>query len=190
MAEPPLADRFLSAVSWRQVFRLLQYQSCKSPSPGEFFQIYRRIQPNADPTRALVQARRAASFAAAHRRRDSDEPALARVGTNGTGRRSESGAAGPGPGNLSRRHQRPYSAHVRACDMRAGPVVWFTHLFAASETPGAPLHARDLGTDLRDLQNLSDNSRQISVDPGSLHRSRHGALLRRIAAHGSDQGDH
>ena len=53
---------------------------------------------------------------------------------------------------------------------------------AAQEPAGAPVDARDLGADLRDVQDLSDPAGQVPADPRGLHRDDHRVLLRRAAA--------
>ena len=53
------------------------------------------------------------------------------------------------------------------------------HPEPAEEPAGAPVDARDLGADLRDLQDLPDHAGQVHRHPRDLHRRRHRAVLRR-----------
>ena len=45
----------------------------------------------------------------------------------------------------------------------ARPVVWPGDLCAVEEPAGSPHHARDVGTDLRDMQNVSGDTRQVHL---------------------------
>ena len=63
-----------------------------------------------------------------------------------------------------------------------GLAVRAGDLHAAEEPAGAPLDARDLRADLRDLQDLPDHPGQVHPDPRAVHRRDHGLLLRRAAA--------
>ena len=63
-----------------------------------------------------------------------------------------------------------------------GLAFGLTIFYAAEEPAGAPLDARDLRADLRDLQDLSDHAGQVHPDPRGVHRRDHGVLLRRAAA--------
>ena len=81
-------------------------------------------------------------------------------------------------------HERPQPAvdrhpvlHFRAA-VRAGAV------HAAQEPAGAPRHARNVGTDLRDLQDLPGDAGQVPGDPVGVHRGGDRALLRRAAEGG------
>ena len=54
-------------------------------------------------------------------------------------------------------------------------------LHAPEEPAGASLHARDLGADLRNLQDLPDHAGQVHADSVGIHRGHHRSLLRRAA---------
>ena len=64
-----------------------------------------------------------------------------------------------------------------------GLVFGLVDLHAAQEPAGAPVDARDLRADLRDLQDLPDHAGQVHPDPRGLHRRDHRRLLRRRSAH-------
>ena len=75
--------------------------------------------------------------------------------------------------------------------LRAGPRLRARHLHPAQGAARAPVHARDLGAHLRDLQDLPDQPGQVPPHPRGLHRHHHGLLLRRAPALRGDQGrDH
>ena len=69
--------------------------------------------------------------------------------------------------------QRPHAADGRPGRLRARPALRPGHLHAAEEPAGAPVDARDLRADLRDLQDLSDHAGQVHPDPRALHRRDH-----------------
>ena len=79
-------------------------------------------------------------------------------------------------------HQRPHAADRRPRRLRARTGVRHGHLRAAAEPAGAPLDARDLRADLRDVQDLPDHAGQVHPAPRAVHRRDHGLLLRRAAA--------
>src|SRR5437763_16442390 len=89
----------------------------------------------------------------------SDRPVVrlhAPVGAGATHRRrSEPGAAGSGASHLPRANQRTDPANGRSSRLRARPAVRAGHLQAAREPSGSFVHEGNLGTDLRNLQDLS-----------------------------------
>ena len=95
--------------------------------------------------------------------------------------RSEPGAARSRAGRVPG-HQRPHAAdgRTRGLRARAWPSAWSST--PAEEPAGAPVDARDLRADLRDLQDLPDHAGQVHPAPRALHRRDHGVLLRRAAA--------
>ena len=72
--------------------------------------------------------------------------------------------------------------------LRLRPGLRPDHLHPPEESAGASLHARNLRTDLRDLQDLSGHPGQVPAAPVALHRRHHRALFRR-AVSGSRQAD-
>ncbi len=93
------------------------------------------------------------------------------------GQRGRPAAAKPGVGILHG-DRRSQPAAVRAAGLPGRPGVRSGQLRPAAKPAGASLDARDLGADLRDLQDLPGHSGQVHPAPGGLHRRGDGLLLR------------
>ena len=84
----------------------------------------------------------------------------------------------------------PDAAAGRPGRLRPRPALRPGDLLPAEEPARAPVHARDLRADLRDLQDLPDHPGQVHPAPGSVHRRHHRALLRGAPALRGEQGRH
>ncbi len=80
------------------------------------------------------------------------------------------------------RHERACPSDDRIAFLRRRPVVRPGHLCAVEELAGPSQHARNLRTDLRNLQNLSDHAGQVHHAALGLHRGHHLAVLRMAGA--------
>ena len=74
---------------------------------------------------------------------------------------------------------------ARAWGVRAGVPVRTGDFPARPELARPPVDARDLGADLRDLQDIPDHPGEVPPDPRDLHRPHHRALFRRPAPAGA-----
>jgi len=74
---------------------------------------------------------------------------------------------------------------ISCCCMELGSACWIAvrvdDFHAAEEHAGASLDARDFGTDLRNVQDLSDHAGQIPAVAGDFHRRGDHPLFRRVA---------
>ena len=140
----------------------------------------------------MVPARPDPAHARGRRRhgvRAGDHRAPGRAGSGARGRRSEPRAARPQHRDVPG-HQRADAPDGRPARVRAGARVRHDDLHAPQEHAGPPLDARDLGADLRDLQDLPDHAGQVHPPARGLHRRDHAVLLRRAAAFQPDEGGH
>ena len=69
-------------------------------------------------------------------------------------------------------HRRPHPAAVWAGHLRSGLVFGLVIYQQFEEPARARVDARDLGADLRDLQDLPDHAGQVHPHPRSVHRRR------------------
>ena len=105
-----------------------------------------------------------------------------REGRRNPWRRSESEVARSVAGDVLRRQgQRQGTAQLRPARVPARVGVRSGQLQPAQEAACAPLHARDLGADLRDLQDLPGHPGQVHPVSRSVHRGHHHRVLRRAA---------
>src|SRR5579872_5898064 len=104
-----------------------------------------------------------------------------RLGPRKRGRRGEPEAAGPRAGQFSG-HGRAQAADHRNSVLRFWIDLWTDHLQPLEEPAGAPLDARGLRADLRDLQNLSVHAGQVLALSLGVHCGRDRAVFRRAVA--------
>ena len=86
--------------------------------------------------------------------------------------RGQSRTAGFEFGHVPRRHYRTATAPLRTDRLRPRAALRLRHVREAQEAARAQVDARDLGADLRDLQDLSADAGQVHPAARALHRRR------------------
>ena len=110
------------------------------------------------------------------------------AGPRGRGR-GEPGGAGPEPGPPPRA-RRPDPPDDRPAGLRPRARVRPGHLRPDPRPARPRLDARDLGADLRDVQDLPGHPGEVPPAPRGVHRHHHRPLLRRPAGLRRAEGDH
>ena len=116
---------------------------------------------------ASARVRRRVSLVAARAgrpRRRRRRPRRSAAAPRARRRRSEPRPAGPRAGRLPG-HQRPHAADGRPVVCVLGLVFGLVIFTQLQEPAGAPVDARDLRADLRDLQDVPDHAGQVHPDP-------------------------